>query len=199
MRGVLFLAAISVLIQVRVFAQTQVPDSGDWDGISPDGKHLAALGKRPYSEMIWRRDLDTGLLEVVDVSSAEAHFTDDEETILAGKYILFNFHDRVGWFVQWSPDSRYLVMTTASNGGHSPWHDDAFVYFTRDRTLRKMDDVIGLVVSRNFEFIGPHTVRMKIDPPDGDFEHPKSVIVDLDQKFSSMPKIEVMKRGDLSR
>jgi Tol biopolymer transport system component len=199
MRSILLMAAIGVLAPVLGLAQTKVPDSGDWHGISPDGKHLAALGEQPDDQMIWRKDIDTGLLEIVDASSITRRINSDFDTAQYGKYVCFNFGDRSGWFVQWSPDSRYLVMTTASNGGHSPWHADSFVYSVQDRTLRAMDDVIGLVVSRAFEFIGPHTVRMKIDPPEGDFEHPKSVTVDLDQKISSMPKIEVMKQGDLSR
>ncbi|HEX4140026.1 MAG TPA: hypothetical protein VHY09_06730 [Candidatus Methylacidiphilales bacterium] len=60
-----------------------------------------------------------------------------------------------------------------------------------DGSVRYMDDAIGLVVAPDFKFTGPHTVTMKIGPTDSggvDFEHPKSVDVDLDKAISRMEK-----------
>jgi hypothetical protein len=64
-----------------------------------------------------------------------------------------------------------------------------------------MDDVIGLVVSPNFTFVGPHTVQMGVGGfgSDGvDFEHPKQIEIDLDQKSRAMKKINDSAKGSLS-
>jgi dipeptidyl aminopeptidase/acylaminoacyl peptidase len=169
----------------RTNAQSEVPQFGEWHSDSPDGKRLAAVREEPSENMIWRMDLDLGALEIVDVNG---------NTL--GKYERFNFN-RLPVRIEWSPDSQYLVMTTTSPGGHSPWNYRSFVYSTQDRTLREMDGP-GPVVSPLFKFTGPHNVQI-VTTLDGDYEHPKSVIIDLDQKFSTMSKKDGQIEGDLRK
>jgi len=105
-------------------------------------------------------------------------------------YVRYNI-PRLIAHIEWSPDSRFLVMTTVSAGGHSPWHFKAYVYGVEDGSLRYMDDVIGLVVAADFEFVGPHTAAMKIAGEGGpgvDFENPKLMTVDLTKQIAQMPQ-----------
>ena len=113
-----------------------------------------------------------------------------EETFVS--YALPRLIDHIAW----SPDSRFMVMTTYSAGGHSPWHDESYVYCVNDQSLREMDDVIGLVVDANFEFVGPHTVKMKIAGPGPDSDHAVSVTVDLMKKAPLMKKQGGRKEGN---
>jgi hypothetical protein len=170
-----------------------VPDSGQWQGISPDGKHLAVLAERPDEELLWRTDIDTGLLEIVDVAKSGEKIPAEPSEGHLGNYHLFELGHRAGIRAEWSPDSRYLVITTTSNGGHSPWHFDSYLYCADNRTLRYMDDVTGLVVRPSFRFTGPHTVRLSVgqSTKDGvDFDHPEQVDVDLDRKSGVMKTLD---------
>jgi hypothetical protein len=178
-----------------------VSDSGDWMGISPNQKHFTSLAVRVVDNMIWRKDIGIGMLEVVEPSTPNGKLTEDPTTAQYGNYICFDIGHRSGARAQWSPDSRYLVITTVSLGGHSPWHYPSYLYCADDRSLRYMDDVIGLVVSQNFTFVGPHTVRMGVGGfgSNGvDFEHPKEIEIDLDQKSHAMRKRNNSTKGSLS-
>ena len=177
-----------------------VADSEDWTGISPNQKHFAALAVRFEESMIWRKDIGIGVLEVVEPSTPNGKLTEDPSTAQYGKYICFEIGDRSGVRAEWSPDSRYLVITTASLGGHSPWHYETYLYCADDCTLRYMDNAVGLVVSPAFKFVGPHTVQMGIGVfgANGvDSDHPKEVDIDLDKQFRAMKKENASSKGSL--
>jgi hypothetical protein len=192
MRLLLMLIAALTLTPTQSNDSAVVSESGDWQGESPDGKLFASLAIQPYTAMIWRKDFDDTLLEVADVDSTGNY----------NRYICFEIVDRIGLRALWSPDSRYLVITTASSGGHSPWHAVTYVYAADDRTLHLADDAVGLVISPDLKFTGPHTVELKIGVGDAngiDFEHPKTIEVDLDTKTPAMKKtLEPSEHGDLS-
>jgi hypothetical protein len=167
-----------------------VPDSGRWQGISPDGKHLAVLAEQPDEKLSSRADLDTGLVKIVDISAVGQSSSGAVRGISSTCHN-FALGERAGARAEWSPDSRYFVITTVSNGGHSPWHFESYVYGTADQTLRYMDDAVGLVVRPDFRFDGPHDVRLNIATlaSDGvDFDHPKQINFNLDAEFVRMKK-----------
>jgi hypothetical protein len=201
MRALLLVVVVCASIALCAADPADVSESGDWQGTSPDGKHFASLAIKRDEQMIWRKDLGTGLLEVYEPSRPGGKFTDGPDSAALGRYACFEISDRLGLQAQWSPDSRYLVVTTASLGGHSAWHFDAFVYCADDRTVRSMDDVVGPVVSPSFKFTGPHTVKLglAVPGPNGFYlEHPKEVEIDLDQKSALMEKQKVIAHGSLS-
>jgi hypothetical protein len=186
---VVFVTLVGVMSARAAKDPTFVSDSGDWQGNSPNQKHFASLAVNRVDDRIWRTDMGMGMLEVVELKSG---------------YVCESFHcfalgDRAGARAQWSPDSRYLIISTVSIGGHSPWHYDSYLYCADDCTLRYMDDVVGIVVAPAFRFVGPHTVRLGIAVagPDFDFEHPKEIEFDLDQKWSAMKQMPLLKKGDM--
>ena len=172
-----------------IWAQDEPPVPDAWHSNSPDGLFLAAIRRIPDEVLVWRLDLDTTRLMVVRTD------TDPHKE----PYVSYDI-PRLIDHIAWSPDSKFLVMTTYSAGGHSPWHDMSYVYCVDDKSLRYMDDIIGLVVDDKFKFVGPHTVAMKIPGPSRpemeiDFEHPKLVVVDLVKQTQSMKKQGGMKEG----
>ena len=173
-----------------IWAQDEPPVPDAWHSNSPDGLFLAAIRRIPDEVLVWRLDLDTTRLMVVRTD------TDPHKE----PYVSYDI-PRLIDHIAWSPDSKFLVMTTYSAGGHSPWHDMSYVYCVDDKSLRYMDDVIGLVVDAKFKFVGPHTVEMKIPGPSGpevDFEHPKSVMIDLVKQTPLMKKQDGTKEGKVS-
>jgi hypothetical protein len=176
---------LAALISPKLLAQDyQPPAQQTWSERSPDGRFEATQRIMPDPDRLWDRDMDTARLVVRTMN---------------GTYVAFHI-PRLMAQIKWSPDSRYIVMTTVSAGGHSPWHFCAFVYSVTDGTLRYMDDSIGLVVAPDFKFVGSHEVAMKIgtDGSDGvDFEHPKSVMIDLDKTVARMEKQSGRSQGNI--
>jgi hypothetical protein len=95
-----------------------------WKEDSPDRSFTAAARRIPDKKYIWRDDLDGFRLVIFtlepgpDKNTGELYFSRD-------------FPARVPAQIQWSPDSRFLVLTTASSGGHSPWHYTTYVLSMR--------------------------------------------------------------------
>jgi hypothetical protein len=84
--------------------------------------------------------------------------------------------------IGWSPDSKFLVMTTASSGGHSLWHFESYVFCVADRTVRYMDNTIGTVLKPDFKFVGSHVVAMTVGPDDDGAVKE----INLERQFPSM-------------
>lgn len=171
---------------------TPVPD--EYHSNSPDGRYMVAIRIIPDAVVVWRTDLDTGRLIVVRLNSGPEPNDPNDDT-----YVRYDLR-RIIAQIKWSPDSKFLVMTTVSAGGHSPWHFESYVYCVNDKSLREMDDVIGLVVDAKFKFVGPHTVAMNIPGPsqtEVDFDHPKSILVDLVKMTPLMKKQGGRKEGNV--
>jgi hypothetical protein len=200
MRALLVLPVILAATWAHASDSARVSDSGDWEGISPNQKHFAALAVRLDQDMIWRKDIGIGILEVVEPYASSGKITNDEDTPQYGDYYCFSLGDRAGVRAQWSPDSRYLVITTASLGGHSPWHFNTYLYCSEDHTLRYMDDLVGPVTSPTFTFVGPHSVRLGVGfgTDEVDVDHPKQIEVDLDQESREMNRQHLLAKGNLS-
>ena len=83
----------------------------------------------------------------------------------------------------WSPDGQFLVMSSQSAGGHSPWHLNSYFWSRADRKFRSIDFRAGPVVSDEFTFSPPHMLAVKVAAtlPDKslDTEHPVERTVDL--------------------
>ena len=164
--------------------QFQPPGIEKWSQNSPNGFYLAVTRIVPDPEFIGRTDLDTTRLIV----RRHANKLENET------YVRYDL-GRIISQIQWSPDSKYIVMSTVSAGGHSPWHFTSYVYSVDDQSLREMDDIIGEVLDPRFEFVGPHTVKMKIPGPGFDIDSPVSVKVDLMKKAPLMKEQEGKKDG----
>jgi hypothetical protein len=72
---------------------------------------------------------------------------------------------------QWTPDSQFFVFSTASSGGHSPWHWQTYFYDRRKNQFQELDDFTGPVIKREFTPSAPDWVEVtvqgtKSDPSD---------------------------------
>jgi hypothetical protein len=154
-----------------------------WSSDSPDNRWFAAIRRVPDPDLIWRQNFDDTQLVIFDTTNPE--FRKRTAQHLIGGRLINN--------IEWSPDSRFLVFTTSSTEGHSPWHYHTFVFCVDDQKVRYMDSVVGTVISPNIEFENPDVVILGIlDSSLGDDaqENPKKVKVPLGATFKKMRKDE---------
>jgi hypothetical protein len=72
---------------------------------------------------------------------------------------------------EWSADAQFFVFSTASSGGHSPWHWQTYFYDRKANTFREVDDFTGPVIKRNFKLTAPDWIEVQVqgtpsDPSD---------------------------------
>lgn len=153
---------------------------GIWTSESPDQHYFAATREVPSGDdmLLWKTEFD-GTRLVVAKRGPNA--------IGGDVYFTFTFAGRLIEQAKWTPDSKYIVFTTSSSGGHSPWHDDSFVFSVADQKIVSVDDAVGLVVSPKVSVQAPHSATFGIGEQTSegvDFEHPKKTTVDLSTLFS---------------
>ena len=154
-----------------------VEKMNDWRGSSPDDVLFAATRLIPDPVYIQRGDLDGVAVAVFRVEGGE------QPTLTARR----DFQGRVISYIEWSPDSKFLLFTTASSAGLSPWHSAAFLFCTADNSFRDVDAAIGDVVSPRFRFEPPDIAIMEVkkgDGPDGE------VRVSLAETMQQMPQLK---------
>jgi hypothetical protein len=77
-----------------------------------------------------------------------------------------NFPLRLVSQIRWSPDSKFLLFTTASSGGHSPWHFKTFVFCAADKSFRDVETASGAPVgAAEFQFESPDVALLKLHQP----------------------------------
>jgi hypothetical protein len=57
--------------------------------------------------------------------------------------------------IQWSKDAQFLVCSTTSSGGHSPWNYRTYVFSTLRWEFLSLDESATLVTSPDFSFTDP--------------------------------------------
>jgi hypothetical protein len=72
---------------------------------------------------------------------------------------------------EWTPDSQFFVFSTASSGGHSPWHWQTYFYDRKNNVFKELDDFTGPIIKRDFTIQAPDWVEVtvqgtKSDPSD---------------------------------
>ena len=72
---------------------------------------------------------------------------------------------------EWTPDSQFFVFSTASSGGHSPWHWQTYFYDRRQNGFQELDDFTGPIIARDFTLSPPDWIEVtvqgtKSDPTD---------------------------------
>jgi hypothetical protein len=69
---------------------------------------------------------------------------------------------------QWSHDSQFFVFSTASSGGHSPWHWQTYFYDRRANTFKEVDNFTGPIIKRNFKLSAPDWIEVQVQGKPGD-------------------------------
>ncbi|HEX4140025.1 MAG TPA: hypothetical protein VHY09_06725 [Candidatus Methylacidiphilales bacterium] len=110
---VLTLIPLLALGDSEVSNDYQPPALSLWSETSPDGHYMAAERIMPDSIYLWKTDLDGArlLVRTLKTSGTDTYVAYDLSRLIAQ--------------IAWNPDSRYIVLTTVSAGGHSPWHFNA--------------------------------------------------------------------------
>jgi hypothetical protein len=137
----------------------------EWRDYSPDYDLFAVTRLIPDQVYIQRHDLD-------GVAVAIFHSEYIQESTPIARH---DFQGRLISHMEWSPDSKFLLFTTTSSGGHSPWHAAAFLFCTADNSFRDVDAAIGNVVSPKFRFEPPDIAVMLVkkgDKPEDEIKVP---------------------------
>lgn len=154
----------------------EIEDMNDWRGHSPDNALFAVTRLIPDSVYIQRHDLDGVAVEILRFR--------DEKPILVARH---DFGQRIIDHIEWSPDSKFLLFTTTSWGGHSPWYTPAFLFCVADKSFRNVDAAIGSVVGGEFQFEPPDIAILLVQKGDKPEEDVKVSLAKIMQK---MPRIK---------
>jgi hypothetical protein len=98
-------------------------------------------------------------------------------------------HDFLGLRIshmRWSPDSKFLLFTTASSGGHSPWHSRTFVFCMADKSFRDVEAAVGSVLSPKFHFEPPDVAVLIVQKGDSPESETK---ISLGRTVRDMPHV----------
>ena len=185
-------AALALLAPFVAFAQANAaPEEheavGVWKSESPDGNYYGALRRMPA--IADRSEFDGFRLEIFPIEEKKTPKT------LGERYFSFDEEGRIAAKVKWTEDSKFLVFTTESSGGHSPWHSTTYVFSVSDKKIVCLDDVIGPVVDSDFKLEGLHTGTFKIDKQFPRGEHPEPLKLDISLLFSENSKEKIEQAG----
>jgi hypothetical protein len=97
-----------------------------------------------------------------------------------------------GYYVdhaKWSPDSQFLVFSTISSGGHSPWSFPLWVFSRKASRIAPLADMIGgkPSLSGDFTFAAPHSLTASTWRQEGAIDNKVPITVDLEQAFAKLP------------
>jgi dipeptidyl aminopeptidase/acylaminoacyl peptidase len=154
-------------------------DFDTWFAASPDKKLVAIERRIPDSEEPSRLDLD-GF--TVFICAAE----DGVQRSVVAQH---TFSQRVVSQIRWSPDSQFLLFTTASSGGHSPWHFKTYAFCVADKSFRDVEPAAGgSIGAPDFHFEPPDIAALKLHDPSTDT--PKPIRLGLGKAMQQMERLE---------
>jgi hypothetical protein len=67
-----------------------------------------------------------------------------------------------------SPNSQFFVFSTASSGGHSPWHWQTYFYDRKRNAFKEVDDFTGPIIKRNFKLTAPDWIEVRVQGTSAD-------------------------------
>jgi dipeptidyl aminopeptidase/acylaminoacyl peptidase len=162
-----------------IVAITRADDLDTWFAASPDKKLFAVERRIPSSDEPSRLDLD-GF--AVFICTAEDGI---QRTVIAQH----SFSGRVVSEIRWSPDSQFLLFTTASSGGHSPWHFKTFAFCAADKSFRDVETASGAPVgAAEFQFEPPDIALLKLHQPASDTL--KQIKLPLGKSMKQMERLQ---------
>ena len=188
---------LALLVPLIVFAQANATTEeeqfvGIWRSESPDGSYCCVIRRMPSNHRIWDSSFDNSRLMIFP-------FEDRKKDARLGElYFAFDEEGRLPAEIKWTADSKFLVFTTKSSGGHSRWHFITYAFSVSANKIVCLDDVIGPVVDSDFKLEGPHTGTFKIGkrgPEELDLHHPELVKLDISRLFSGDPKGKIEPAG----
>jgi hypothetical protein len=135
-------------------AIARADDFDTWFGASPDKKLFAVERRIPDLDAPSRLDLDGFTVFICTA----------EDGIQRSVIAQHTFPRRVVSQIRWSPDSEFLLFTTASSGGHSPWHFNTYVFCAADKSFRDVESATHATVGApDFRFEPPDVAVLKVN------------------------------------
>ena len=151
-------------------------DCGFWKSLAPNDDFQAATWSIPDPKHVSRFERYGFCVAILHIP-----FGPEEHVIARHNFL----GSRIS-HMKWSPDSEFLLFTTASSGGHSPWHSRTFVFCMADKSFRDVEPAVGSVVSPKFRFEPPDVAVMivqKADSPESETKIP------LGKTMHDMPRM----------
>ena len=188
MKYVTFALLAPLIAFAQANATTEEPESvGVWKSESPDGNYSGAMRRIPAVDNPNKSEFDGFRLEIFPIQ--------EKDKRRGELYFAFDVGGRLPAKVKWTADSKFLVFTTQSSGGHSPWHSTTYAFSMSAKKIVCLDDVIGPVVDSDFKLEGPHTGTFEIDKQFPRGEHPESLKLDISRLFLEGPKGKIEQSG----
>ena len=138
----------SVAITLISFAALAcAEDFAAWEGAAPDQKLFAVVRRVPEPDLPTRLDLDGSTVFICTAEGRVHHSIVAQHT----------FSRRLVSQIRWSPNSQFLLFTTVSSGGHSPWHVNTYVFCAADKSFRDVESAAYATVG---------AIEFHFEPPD---------------------------------
>ena len=139
-----------------------------WVGASPDKKLSEVVWRIPDPHQPSRLDLAGFTLFICTAEHCIRMWTAcpcvQPRSIRRSIIAQHTFPRRMVSEIRWSPDSRFLLFTTASSGGHSPWHFNTYVFRAADKSFRDVESVVHSTVgSGDFRFEAPDVAVLTVN------------------------------------
>jgi len=120
-------------------------ETGKQEIASPDGKFMAQIVSK---EAEFTED---GVTVISRESGSQAEFAMTSQGGGNGRYVLKS---------EWSSDSKFLVFSTFSAGGHSGWNFKTFVYSVDANKFVSVDEKVRAVTDENFQLLSSHILQV---------------------------------------
>ena len=156
-----------------------------WFAASPNKKLFAVERRIPDASEPSRLDLD-GFTVFICTGLSDL----PSDAVTQGPVIAqHTFPARVVSQIRWSPDSQFILFTTASSGGHSPWHFKTFVFCAADKSFRDVETASGAPVGApEFRFEAPDVAVLGLHDPAGG--SPREIKLPLGKAAQKMERVE---------
>ncbi len=83
--------------------------------------------------------------------------------------------------IQWSEGGRFLVFSTSSSGGHSPWNFKTYIFSTERWSFLDLDEAIAPVTSPIFRFTGSTHLEIEVlKSPESEIDDSVKRVIDLE-------------------
>ena len=83
--------------------------------------------------------------------------------------------------IKWSDDHKYLVFSTSSSGGHSPWHYPTYAFSVEEWKFLRLDDSLPAITDKSFSFTDSSHITVKsLRTIESDSDDQISATIDLD-------------------
>jgi len=93
--------------------------------------------------------------------------------------------------IRWSDDGQFLVFSTTSSGGHSPWNSRTYIFSTERSEFLSVDDATAAATSPDFSFVDASHLEIEtLKAKAGSIDDTEKRVVDLNALPWKMPKTE---------